>query len=203
MNRLRARADHRGQLRIDLLESVVGDDASGLIRAASELTQLYPENRFYAYLLGRGYYFTKQYQRCIDTLRPLVEQRYEWAWTYVLTARSAAQLGDSAAAQRAFELGFKVSRAEPELTYAYVRFLEARGDQSRSRSMIDEALRSPALAENPVGEGELRLELAKDLSRRGHTVRARQELRRAAQLIPREDEARAEADSLVQVLGSR
>jgi Flp pilus assembly protein TadD len=69
--------------------------------------------------------------------------------------------------------------------------------------MIDEALRSPALAENPVGEGELRLELAKDLSRRGHTVRARQELRRAAQLIPREDEARAEADSLVQVLGSR
>ncbi len=201
MRRLRVRADHRGQLRIDLLESVVGGDTPGLIRAASELKQLYPENRFYTYLLGRGYYYSKQYQRCIDTLRPLVEQRYAWGWTYVLTARAAAQLGDTTAAQRAFELGFEISRAEPEVAYAYVRFLHSRGDQTRIRAVIDQALRYPALAESPVGEGELRVELAKDLALRGNMVRARQELRRASELIPREDEARAEADSMMLRLG--
>jgi tetratricopeptide (TPR) repeat protein/TolB-like protein len=203
MRRLRSRADHRGQLRIDLLESVVGGDPPGLIRSASELAQLYPENRLYTYLLGRGYYTAKQYRRCLDTLRPLVEERYRWSWTYVLSAHSAAQLGDSAAAQRLFELGFEVTRADPELTYVYVRFLQARGDRQKSRAAIEAALRSPALAETPAGEGGLRLELAKDLAARGDDVRARQELRRAAELIPRSDEARPEADSLARLYGVR
>jgi hypothetical protein len=43
MRRLRPHADHRGQLRIDLQEAVVGDDPPGIVRAASELTQLYPK----------------------------------------------------------------------------------------------------------------------------------------------------------------
>jgi serine/threonine protein kinase/tetratricopeptide (TPR) repeat protein len=200
LRKLRARADHRGQLRIDLLEAVIGNDAHGLIGAASELSQLYPENRFYTYLLGRGYYISTQYQRCIDTLRPLVEQRYEWGWTYVLTARSASQLGDSTAARRAFELGFEVSHAEPEVAYDYVCFLRARGEGTRAREVIQQALSAPALAESPAGEGELRLELAKDLTLRGNTLRARQELRRALELIPRGDEARAEADSMARHL---
>src|SRR4029079_5458641 len=46
MRRLRGRADPRNQLRIDLLESVVGNDPPGTVRAASSLAQLYPENRF-------------------------------------------------------------------------------------------------------------------------------------------------------------
>jgi TolB-like protein/Tfp pilus assembly protein PilF len=200
MRRLRPRADHRGQLRIDLLESVVGGDTAGLIRAASELSQLYPENRFYTYLLGRGYYTSKQYQRCIETLKPLVEQRYSWAWTYVLTARSAAHLGDTTAAQRAFEQGIEISRGEPETAYAYILFLHTRGNQKRIREVVGQALQSPALAESPVGEGELRLELAKDLALNGNTVRARQELERASELIPRDDEARAEADSMLRQL---
>jgi serine/threonine-protein kinase len=203
MRRLRSRADHRGQLRIDLLESVVGEDAPGLVRAASALVQLYPENRFYTYLLGRGYYYTKQYRRCLDTLRPLADQRYGWAWTYVLSARSAARLGDTATAQRMFERGLEVTRADPELAYAYVRFLRSRGDRERSRVAIEEGLRSPALAESPVAEGELRLELAKDLATRREAVRAREELRRADALIPRGDEARPEADSLLRRFGLR
>jgi TolB-like protein len=203
MRRLRSRADHRGQLRIDLLESVVGGDPPNLIRAASELTRLYPENRFYTYLLGRGYYTAKQYRRCLDTLSPLVEQRYTWPWTYALTAHSAAQLGDSAAAQRAFELGLEVTRGDPELAYAYVRFLRARGDRERTHTVIEQGLRSPALAETPVGEGELRLELAKELAMQGDAARARQELQRASALIPRDDEARPEADSLLRRLGMK
>ena len=201
--RLRLRADHRGQLRIDLLESVVSDDNRGLVRAASELKSLYPENRFYTYLLGRGYYTSREYQRCIDTLRPLVEQRYTWPWTYVLTAHSEAQLGDSTAARRTFELGFAVSGAEPEYTCAYVRFLKTHGEQARIREVVAQALRSPALAESPVGEGGLRLELASDLAARGNTVRARQELNRALALLPANDDARPAADSLARALGKR
>jgi tetratricopeptide (TPR) repeat protein len=201
MRRLRGRVDHRGQLKIDLLESVVGGDPPGLIRAASELSQLYPENRFYTYLLGRGYYTAGQYQRCLDTLRPLVEQRYSWAYTYALTARSAAHLGDSTAAQRAFDLGIEVTHADADVAYAYVSFLRARGDRGRIRTLIDQALRSPTLAENPVAEAGLRVELAKELSLGGDLVRARQEMKRAAGRIPRDDEARADADSMARRLG--
>jgi Tfp pilus assembly protein PilF len=167
------------------------------------LSQLYPENRFYTYLLGRGYYTSHQYQRCIDTLGPLVAQRDPWAWTYVLTARAQEQLGDPAAARKSFDLGFEISKADPELTFAYVRFLTTRGDFDRARAAIDLALKSPALAETPVGEGELRLELAKDLRRRGDGARAREQLQHALGLIPRGDEARAEADSLARVMATR
>jgi len=201
MRRLRSNADHRGQLRIDLMQSVVTGDAPNLIRSASGLTQLYPENQFYTYLLGRGYYTSKQYQRCLDTLKPLVEERYRWAWTYVLTARSAEELGDTATARRAFDLGMEVSGGDPELTYLYVRFLERRGDLDRAHTAIEQALQSPTLADNPVGEGEVRLEQAKDLSRRGDTAGARTALARAVALIPGDDEARAEIDSLEKVYG--
>ena len=199
MQRLRPRADHRNQLRIDLLESVVGGDPPGVVRAASQLHDLYPENRFFTYLMGRGYYYTQQYQRCIDVLRPLAEQRYKWAWTYVLTARSHEKLGDLAAARRAWELGTEVTQ-DPELLYAYVRFLRQQGDHARCRPIIDQGLRSPAIGENPVAEGELRLELARDHLMRGNQAQARAELERASRLIPQGDEARPDADSLLAVL---
>jgi len=203
MQRLRSRADHRGQLRIDLMEAVVAGDSPLLIRSAAELARLYPENRFYTYLLGRGYFTSQQYARCLETLRPLVEQRYEWPYTYVLSARSAEHLGDLATARRDWELGFEVSKAEPEFSYAYIQFLHGQGDQDRIRAVLDQALRHPALKESPVGEGELRLELARDFVSRGDSARARQEMRRADPLIPDKDEARPMADSLVRVLGLR
>jgi tetratricopeptide (TPR) repeat protein/TolB-like protein len=200
MHRLRGRADHRNRLRIDLLESVVGGDSPGLVRAASALVDLYPENRFYTYLLGRGYYMTGQFQRCLQTLRPLVEQRYEWAWTYALAARSAMHLGDAAEARRLFESGLEVTR-DPELGYAYVRFLRQQGDRERIRAVIEEGLRSPIIAESPVAEGELRVELAKELNARGDREQARAEIGRALVLLPRNDEAWPEADSLARAMG--
>ena len=203
MQRMRSRADHRGQLRIDLLDSVVGGDPPGIVRAASELTQLYPENRFYTYLLGRGYFTMQQYRRCLETLKPLVDQRYTWGYTYVLAARSAAQLGDTTSALRIFETGYDVTRAEPEFTYAYVHFLHARGEWKKTRPLLERSLQSPALGDNPIGEGELRLELARTLSVAGDVARAREELRRASPLIPREDEARADADSMLQHFGMK
>ncbi len=200
MRRLRPRADHRGQLRIDLQEAVVSGDAPGIVRAASELSQLYPENRFFTYLLGRGYYTTHQYRRAFDTLKPLRDQRYSWSWTYVLSARSAAQLGDSAEARRAYEQGYEVTKGDPELTWAYVNYLQAGGERERSRALIESALRSPTLAESPVAEGELRLELAKNLLVRGDAAAARVQLLRASPMIPKDDEERPEADSLLKLL---
>ena len=203
MRRLRGRANHRDQLRIDLFEAVVGNDPATLIRSASELAQLYPENIWYTYLLGRGYYTSKQYRRCLDTLRPLIDVRYKWVGTYLLGGRSAARLGDSTFARRIYEQGIELSGANPELAYDYALFLEAAGDRDRIRTVIDQALRSPTLAENPVGEGELRLQFAKSLVTRGDMVHAREELRHASTLIPEGDEARAEADSLLRRFGMR
>jgi hypothetical protein len=96
-----------------------------------------------------------------------------------------------------------VTHGDPELAYAYVRFLEAHGERGRIRSLIETGLRSPGLPETPAGEGELRLELTKDLLARGDSTRAREELAHAARLIPADDEARADADSLRHVLGVR
>jgi TolB-like protein/tetratricopeptide (TPR) repeat protein len=202
MRRLRPHADHRGQLRIDLQEGVVGGDAQAIVRAASELSQLYPENRFYKYLLGRGYFTTQQYRRCLETLKPLMEQRYSWAWTYVLSARSAAQLGDTTEARRAYELGFEVTK-DTELAWAYANWLQSHGERKRSREMIEAGLKSPTLAESPMAEGELRLELAKNMLAQGEGAPARRELAHALRLIPPLDEARPEADSLAAVLGVR
>ena len=83
----------------------------------------------------------------------------------------------------------------------YVRFLEHHGDLDRAHAVIEQALQSPTLADNPVGEGEVRLEQAKDLARRGDTAGARTAIARAAALIPRDDEARAEIDSLQKIYG--
>jgi tRNA A-37 threonylcarbamoyl transferase component Bud32/TolB-like protein len=201
MRRLRPRADHRGQLRIDLQEAVVGDDPPGIVRAASELAQLYPENRFFTYLLGRGYYRTHQWRRCIDTLRPLVDQSYSWAYTYVLSARSSMQLGDTAAALAFYQKGFEVTKAEPELAYPYAQLLHSRRDWKRGRAVVEAGLRSPTLAEGPIAEGELRLELAKNLSANGDAAHAREQLLKASPLIPKEDEARADADSMLAHFG--
>jgi TolB-like protein len=203
MNRLRGRADVRGRLRIDLLNAVVGNDPEALVRSASALVQLYPENRFYTYLLGRGYYTSKQYARCLETLRPLMVQRYNWAWTYVLSAHSAERLADTTTARNAFEEGFQVTHADPELAYAYVKFLQRSGRPERVRAVIDRALGSPTIGETPIGEGELRLELARDLVAHGDRSRARTELRRALGLLPANDEARLAADSLVRQIGTR
>jgi len=201
MGRLRARADHRGQMRIDLMQGVIGRDPPGLIRAASALAQLYPENPFYAYMLGRGYFTDRQYQRCLDTLQPLMANRYGWSWTYVLSAQSAAALGDTARAIRAFELGLDVTNKDPELAYAYVRFLRSRGPSAVILGILEGALRSPTLAETPAGEGGLRLELAKELFARGDSLGARRELAHAGRLLPAMDEAWNEADSLMQMHG--
>jgi tetratricopeptide (TPR) repeat protein len=201
MKRLRPMADHRTQLKIDLQEAVVAWDAPALIRSASELAQLYPENRFYTYLLGRGYYTTQQYQRCLDTLAPLVAQRYSWAYTYVLSAKSAIALGDTSRARSLYETGFEVSKGEPELAYAYAKYLHEIGDDTNARRVIDAGLASPTLAEGPIAEGELRVELARNYQHRGDDANARAQLLRAAPLVPKEDEAWPDVDSLMKHYG--
>ena len=196
MRRLRPQADHRGQLRIDLQEAVVGDNPPGIVRAASELSQLYPENRFFVYLLGRGYYRTKEYQRCIDTLKPLVDQNYSWAYTYVLSAIAATRLGDTTAALSYYKKGVEVTKAQPDLVYPYVRLLHQLRRWDDGKAAIEAGLRSPTLAEDPVAEGELRLELAKNLSLRGDHAHAKEQVWRAAPLIVKGDEAEADLDSM-------
>jgi TolB-like protein len=198
MQRLRERADHRERLRIDLLESIVGPgDPAMLVRTASELVRIYPENRFYTYLLGRGYFTTGDYRRCLQTLQPLVEQRFSWSWTYVLSARSAVHLGDTTAALRTYRLGWEVTQADPELTYVYARFLESIGRAGQVPPLVERALQSEKLPETPAGEGALRMLLAKSLQASGRADRAREEIRRADALVPASDEARPELDSLL------
>jgi Flp pilus assembly protein TadD len=94
----------------------------------------------------------------------------------------------------------EVTHGNSELAYAYAQFLHRRGDEQRAHEVIRQALASPTLQDNPVGEGEIRLEEAKDRARLGDLAGARIAISRAAALIPRDDEAWPEADSLRKAL---
>ena len=94
-----------------------------------------------------------------------------------------------------------ITKAEPELVYKYAQFLHEQRDWKRGREVVEAGLRSPTLAEGPIAEGELRVELAKNLSAQGDDVHAREQIQRASPLIPKDDEARADADSMLRVLG--
>jgi TolB-like protein/tetratricopeptide (TPR) repeat protein len=190
--RLRARASAREALQLDLIEAVVSSDNDQLIRVASELRSRYPENRFFTYLLGRGYWESGRYADCVQTLEPLARSRYEWAWTYLLAGRALAKLGREDEARRMFELGLDVTHGNPELAWAYARHLEEVGRLDRARSLLADAERSPALSQTPTFEARIRLEMAKFYENDGLADSARAEYRRALARAPHDsDEARA------------
>ena len=195
--RLRAHASRREALQLDLIESVVEGDAERLVRVAGELHSLYPENRFFTYLLGRGYYSAKRYPECIDTLEPLVRARYEWAWTYILAAGARDEVGRSDDARRVFELGMDVTHANPEVAFAFARFLEKRGQLARAQELLLQAERSPDLEQTPEFEAAIRVEMAKFYENAGKADSARAEYVRARALASRgSEESRAAAAGL-------
>jgi TolB-like protein len=187
--RLRPRASRREALQLELIEAVIGSDSGRLIRVADELRTRYPENRFFTYLLGRGYWESGRYADCVRTLEPLAASRYEWAWTYLLAGRSLANLGRDDEARHMFELGLDVTHGNPELAYAYARHLEERGQLDRARALLVEAERSPALAETPTFEALIRLDMAKFYENDGLEDSARAEYRRALARAPHGSEA--------------
>ncbi|HET7225924.1 MAG TPA: serine/threonine-protein kinase [Candidatus Eisenbacteria bacterium] len=159
--RLLERASPREQLAIEMLEAVIALDSPRLIRAAFALHALYPERRFFTYLLARGYYTGSQWERCLATLAPLIAERWTWAWSYVLASRAHAQLGRADEARRTLELGMQVTHGEPELALEYARFLQQHGDERAARQVLTTALHSSQLPETPECETAIRSELAK------------------------------------------
>ncbi len=198
--RLRDRASRREGLQLDLIAAVVSGDPDRLVRAAGELRGLYPENRFFTYLQGRGYYTSKRYAECLAVLEPLVRARYEWAWTYVLAGRAQAALGHPDEAARCFETGLEVTHGNPELAYVYATFAESRADTLRARALLARAERSPALPQTPEYEALIRLAMARLDERDRRPDSARAEYARAlAVASPGSDPAREARAGLARV----
>ena len=190
--RLRNRATPREALQLDMIEAVVRQDPEALIRTASSLRELYPENRFFTYLEGRGYFTAGRWERCVEVLDPLVKERWTWAWTYVLSARAYDKLGRLADARRTLETGMQVTHRTPELAFVQAQFLSAHGDSVAARGLLLEASRSPELAETPEVESEIRLDLGRSYEAAGRADSARVQYRRAAAVVPAgSEEARA------------
>jgi TolB-like protein len=198
--RLRERASRREALQLELIEAVIASDSGRLIRVADELRTRYPENRFFTYLLGRGYWEAGRYADCVATLEPLARSRYEWAWTYLLAGRSLAKLGRESEARRMFELGLDVTHGNPELAYTYARHLEETGGLDHARALLVEAERSPVLSQTPTFEALIRLEMAKFYENDGLADSARAEYRGSLALAPHgSDAARAAAAGLARL----
>ncbi len=183
LRRLRDSASPRDVIQIDLIDAVVTEDPERLIRSASSAHELYPEDRFFTYLLGRGYYTAGRYPECIQVLEPLIRGRYAWAWTYVLAAKSHQKLGNITDARRCFETGMDVTRRNPEVAMVYAGFLREEGDTARARTILLEAGRSPGLAESPEAETQIRLELARLYEAEGKPDSARTEYERILAIL--------------------
>ena len=198
--RLRARASAREALQIEMIDAVISLDSERLIRTASSLRELYPENRFFTYLVGRGYYTGGRWERCIEALEPLVKERWTWAWTYVLTARSYEKLGRLEDARRTYQLGLDVTHRNPELAFIYSGFLAAHGEARAARDVLVETSRSPELAETPGFETQIRLELGKLYEAEGRADSARSQYQRILAGLPTDtDQAKAAREGLRRV----
>ena len=173
LRRLRPRASTRDALQIDVITAVVSGSAEQLIGAASAAHELYPENRFFTYLLGRGYHLAGRFERCLEVLEPLMKERYSWGWTYILAARSYEKLGRMEDCQRCLETGMEVTNHNPEIAIEYARFLLAAGDSTAARGILVGAERSPNLVETPEVESLIRLQLARIYEAEGKADSAR------------------------------
>lgn len=162
--RLRGRASRREALQLDLIEAVIHEDSSRLVRVATDLSGLYPENRFFVYLRGRGHFTSREFARCLEVLEPLAAERYEWAWTYLLMARSHEELGQHDRAIRAYELGMDVTGSDPELGHSFAMLLAERGDRERARALLEAAAQSPRRMNKP----QLETLIQEELRRLGH-----------------------------------
>ena len=182
--RLRGRASPREALQLDMIDAVIAGNSEQLIRTASSLRELYPENRFFTYLVGRGYFTAGRWNDCIDVLAPLVRERWTWAWTYVLTSQSYEKLGRLGEARRALELGMDVTRRNPEVAFVLAQLLSRTGDTSAARDVLLETTRSPELAETPEFEAQIRLELGKLYETQGRLDSARVQYQRSIGVLP-------------------
>jgi serine/threonine-protein kinase len=203
MNRLRDRADVRGRMRIDQMEAIVKDDGEEIIRTSSALIAYYPENRFYRYLLGRGYHVSGRHRECLVALAPLVAQRYEWPWTYMLAAKSYESLGEPDSAEAALKLGLEVTHDNPELMLEYANLRGKRGDQAGKQSALERGLASVAIVQTPAWRGRILLEMAKLHAKSGERDRARDELNRAITLLPASEPEGREARELLKSLDAQ
>jgi len=200
LHSMRDRATAREVLEIDLETAVIGEHPRDILRTARQLASLEPENRVYSYLQGRGHFLLEEYEQCIEVLRPLVDARWNWAWTYVLTGRSLQALGDTEAAAAIYELGMEITGNTPELAYFVAGLELEHGDPDAARSIFEDALRHPLLTETPEYEARIRLRLAKSLVESGEQGAAAEHFRRVVELAPyapsEADEARHALETL-------
>jgi TolB-like protein len=182
--RLRSRASPREGLQLEMIDAVISENSAQLIRTASALRELYPENRFFKYLLGRGYFTAGRWNECITVLAPLVRERWTWAWTYVLTGRSYEKLGRLDDARRALGIGMEVTHRNPEVALVLALLLGRTGERAAARDLLLQASRSPELAETPDVESQIRLELGKIYQSQGQLDSARTEYERSIAVLP-------------------
>ncbi|MEE8466884.1 MAG: protein kinase [Planctomycetota bacterium] len=191
---LRDRASHKEALNLDLIDAVIHRRGGEIVRLAGQLLEYVPENRFFLYLLGRGHWELEHYERCIEILAPLIEERWTWSWTYVLTGTALRALGDETRAEEALRLGMEVSGEDPEVAYEYALLELGRGNDSRGRTLLETALQHARITATPECEAHIRLELAHLDEERGQKGAARSHYERILVLVGQDAPVHASAE---------
>lgn len=201
LRRLRGQVDAASRLRIDQMEAIVGGNSQEVFRTSRAVIALSPEIRFYRYLLGRGYPTNGEHRRSIEALAPLVAQRYEWPWTYMLVSRSYRELGVPDSAEVALRMGLEATDRNPELSLELGLMLEQRADAAEAPRTFEAARSSPSFAQTPMWQGRILLELGRLNAADGAGDSARAQLDRALASLPPEEPRREKARELPRQLG--
>jgi TolB-like protein len=109
---LRASASPREQLNIDLIGAIIHDQYEDQIRIATELVQMDPDGQFWRYALGRGYYFSGQYDAAVKAWQPLYAQRWKWVWTNLYMSDALCHLKRFDEALAVLRTGFSIVPAD-------------------------------------------------------------------------------------------
>ena len=106
--RLRERTSTRERAYLDLMSSVMRNEPVMIISAAGELSALEPEEPYWQYLLGRGYYKNGQFEQAIATWRALAPD-FDWVWTHVYLADCYRELGQLNRARESMDTAWRMA----------------------------------------------------------------------------------------------
>jgi TolB-like protein len=142
--RLRQFASPREQLNIDLIGAIIHDQSDEQVRIASELLHMDPDGQFWRYALGRGYFFSGQYEQAVKAWQPLYEQRWKWVWTNIYMSDALCHLKRFDDALSVLRTGFEIVPADRKdlraRLYRYRgRVMRDRGDYSAASADFDSA----------------------------------------------------------------
>ena len=164
--RLKDSVSHKERLMIDIFGATKTNDHEKEIVLAKEILQYDPQSNFWNYILGRGYYFSKQLDKAIETWEEIADKNWNWVWLYYYLGEAYRRFSRYDEAVEVFLKGIHASPGSVFLYGEISNALSLKGDSEDSdlyhKKFLYEAKENkdnPEETYERVGNGYLRSKL--------------------------------------------